>query len=204
MIIEGIDTSFAQRTINWTTVKSSGLVGWNYSRASYGANPADDDGWVFQRNHDECKRVGIPFGCYHFFKFSYGGAEQARHFLDQINGRYGQLIPMVDVEEDSGTTGDLQENIKQLDAFNQAVRAAVGCDRIVIYTNADTWNNTMGGTDAFSGQPLWVASPDRDIPYLPKGWTDWAIWQYGEKRIPGINGYVDVDRMKGPIASLSL
>ena len=196
-MLPGIDVSYAQGSIAWGVVARSGasLVKWVISRVSYGARPADNDGPIFNDNHDECQKFGIPFGAYHFFLFSDDPKAQADLFLGAANGRYGSIRPTVDVEEGSGTLGSVEANVAALTAFNDEIRKELGCDPI-IYTNADTWDGRMGGTDAFSGHSLWVANYPATAgrPAMPKGWTDWAIHQYSDKgQPPGIKGYVDLD-----------
>jgi len=197
----GIDVSFANGEIDWDAAKASLQPDFVYARASYGTNPSDDDGDLFRRNHDECKRLGIPFGCYHFFLFGQDGAAQAQHFLEQINGRYGQLRAMVDVEEGSGFGESPAQMIANLAAFNEVVEKALGA-RVLIYTNNDTWNGRMGGTSDFSGHQLWVANPTSAAsPYLPSGWDTWTIWQYDDSgvllKLNGETCDVDLDRFAG-------
>jgi lysozyme len=110
---------------------------------------------------------------------------------------------MVDVEEGSGSTGSVAGNIAALAAFNAEIERALGCQPI-IYTNADTWNTTMGGTDAFVGHSLMVASfgandgTGAGNPTLPNGFTKWAIQQYtSQGRVPGVDGYLDLDVVNG-------
>ena len=57
----------------------------------------------------------------------------------------------------------------------------------------------MGGTDAFSGHPFWVAEYNNDdAPTLPNGMTQWVLWQYSSSgTIPGIAGRVDLDKLNG-------
>lgn len=199
----GIDTSFVQRDrgpYDFARVKASGKVDFAYARVSYGSNPADDDGMAYVDAHDGAKAHGIPFGGYHFFLFGQDGLEQAQHFLQQIDAHAGENAPMVDVEEGSGTTGSLQENIERLSTFNAAIEKAIG--RPLIYTNDDTWTNTMGDTDAFAGHGLWVAQSVDPKSGLFGGWTTWKIWQYGLGDIDGIVGQVDLDLLNGEDLSI--
>lgn len=197
-MLKGVDVSYAQGSISWPTVAASGQVQFAYARACYGSNPADDDGQIFVDNHDGCKARGIPFGPYMFFLLTEDPVDQADHFLTIIDGYEGQLRPMVDVEEGSGTTGSVQGNIAALSAFTSLVQQRLA--QPVIYTNADTWGTTFGGTDAFSGHALFVASytGTPGNPVMPTGWTTWTLHQYSDKgTVPGINGLVDLDALNG-------
>jgi GH25 family lysozyme M1 (1,4-beta-N-acetylmuramidase) len=207
--LKGVDVSYAQGIVDWDSVAANKLTSFVYSRACYGSNPADDDGSIFRRNHDECKRLGIPFGAYHFFLFSQGGTDQANHFLEQINGRYGELRAMVDIEEMSGFGQSQADMISNLGSFTQIVEAAVGA-KMLIYTNADTWNTRLGGTNAFAGHQLWVCNFTFDPtvqPAMPNGFSDWTIFQYADNgSIPVLDGpttrAVDLDILKGGISTI--
>jgi lysozyme len=204
--LHGIDVSYAQGTIDWDKVAKSSGVKFVYSRATYGTNPDDDDGAFFQRNHDECKRLGIPFGAYHFFLFGQDGVAQAQHFLQQIDGRYGTLRAMVDVEESSGLGDSTQDMIDGLDAFRNLVEKELGAP-IIFYTNADTWNVNLGGRDDFAGHQLWISNftdNPKKAPALPNGFKDWTLYQYSNNgTIPVIGSAgeathaVDLDVLNG-------
>lgn len=194
-MIYGIDISFAQGNPDWDLAVKSPLVKFVFSRVCFGDNPVDDDGSIFNRNHDECKRLGIPFGAYCFFLSSEDPVAEAQHFLAQANGRYGQLRPMVDVEEQSGSAGSVTENITRLAAFNSEIRRQLGCDPI-IYTNADTWATRFAGSDAFAGHTLWVANYPREPGHfaLPDGWRSAQMHQFSNAGvIPGFSTNVDRD-----------
>jgi lysozyme len=197
-MLYGIDVSYAQGgSIDWKAVKGAG-IDFAYARACYGSNPADDDGAIFTANHDGCKANGIPFGPYMFFLLTEDPVAQAFHFLDLIDGYEGQLRPMVDVEEGSGTMGSVVGNIAALAAFNTTVAAASATP--IIYTNQDTWDNAFGGSDDFSGHTLWVASftGTPGNPAMPQGWKAWTIQQYSSGgSIAGIPGFVDLDCYNG-------
>jgi len=207
--LAGIDVSYAQGVIDWDAVKSSSLASFVYARASYGSNPADDDGNIFRRNHDECKRLGIWFGAYHFFLFGQSGLTQANHFLQQINGRYGTVRAMVDVEEGSGTGDSQAQMIANLSQFVAEAERTLGAP-MIIYTNADTWNNKLGGSNAFRGHQLWVCNFTGDpsiAPAMPLGFDDWTLYQYADNgTIPVLDGpksrAVDLDVLRGGISSI--
>jgi hypothetical protein len=162
----------------------------------------------FARNHDECKRLGIPFGAYHFFQFPVPAADQAAHFLSVIDGREGTLCPAVDVEEESGRGDSVAQMIANLSAFIGIVEHALG-RAMVIYTNRNMWNSVLGGSDAFAGHRLWVANftynPDT-APAMPAGFRDWTIYQYSDKgRIVSTDasiGTVDLNVLKAPLSNI--
>lgn len=191
--VYGIDVSYANGNINWDDAHASGRFSFVYNRATYGANPADDDGPIFVRNHDECRRLNIPVGAYHFYRFSSGASAQANHFLQASYGRLGTLLPMVDIEEQSfDAIPSMTAAISSISTVLHTIEAKVG-KRPIIYTNYDTWYKYLQNTDAFAGHQLWLAqtlSPDTG---LYGGWKDWLIWQDRTIRVPGISNLVDFD-----------
>jgi lysozyme len=64
---------------------------------------------------------------------------------------------------------------------------------VIIYTNKWIWTDDVN----FKIYPLWVPFYGAGSSYIPKGWTDWTIWQFTEVgQINGIEGMVDLNWMK--------
>lgn len=151
-----------------------------------------------------CKDRGIRTGLYHFLSPN-GIAEQAALFLSVWNKCGGaDLAPIIDVEvdlrksyphptkkgESSIGNATWQSHVK---LFIDAVAQGTGRTPI-IYTNENFWSfvltrNVLGQFAAptwTADYPLWVAQyptfPDTATKpaALPKGWTEWAIWQYND------------------------
>ena len=121
--------------------------------------------------------------------------------LQAASGRYGTLLPVVDVEEESvaaGTGGNTADRIANLAAYSAAIEAGLGC-KPIIYTNADTWATYFGDTDGFSGHVLWVASWGEPGEYaMPGGFKAAQVQQYADDgSLPGFNGAVDLDCLLG-------
>lgn len=188
-MLSGIDVSVYQGQIDWAAVKDSGSVDFAYAKATEGANEIDP---AFARNQQVCAERGIPFGAYHFFHPEIDGETQARHFLTVAKPKVGQLIPMVDVEIDSGCSpAEIIEQLAKFDRYCEGILKA----KIIIYTDYGFWQSNVNGSDAFSGHQLWIAEYNHDKqPTLPNGWSDWAIWQHSSSgSVPGIVGDVDLD-----------
>lgn len=197
-MIKIIDVSYAQGKIDFKKVKASGEVDAVYCRATQGMTIDDDK---FKEYHDGFKSVGIPVGAYHLLEFTPNGAQQAQHFLNSINGREGDLIPMVDVESASlEGPSDLGQRIQILHTYNQFLLNNLGCHDVLIYTNLDFWNTQMNKTSAFQGHKLWIAEYfNGSAPELPGGFLEWKIWQYTDKgMLPGIPEHsVDLNHFNG-------
>lgn len=203
-MIPGIDLSYANGIVNWNAAAESSDVKFAYTRATYGANPADDDGSSFVHNHDECKRLSIPVGAYHFYRFACDGHAQAAHFLSATDGRLGTLLPMVDVEEQSfDGVPDLTAAVASLADVLHAIELQIG-KRAIIYTNWNTWTTYLRDTDAFSGHPLWCAQTiDPRRSGLFGGWKEALLWQDATTTIPGISGAVDRDYLLGAMEDIT-
>ncbi len=66
-LAKGIDVSYAQGSINWDAVKSSGKVDFAMIRLGWDKNGSYQLDSQFKRNMNETKRVGIKRGVYHYF-----------------------------------------------------------------------------------------------------------------------------------------
>ena len=201
-MIYGCDRSYANLPADWAAVKASGKIHFVYSRCCYGTNAADDDGQSFILDHDGCKANGIPFGAYFFWLMGQDGIAQADHFLSVASGRYGQLLPFVDVEEGSGVLGwgsSVEERIANLSATLDQIQKHLA--EPMIYTNYDTWMTYFQGSDAFSGHRLFIANypATPGQPSMPTGWDTWTLHQYSSapSDIPGITGNIDLDCTNG-------
>lgn len=188
-MLHGLDCSTYQGQVDWAAVKDSGQVDFAFSKATEGVNEIDDQ---FARNAQVCRERGIAFGAYHFFHPDIDGESQARHFITVAKPAVGNLVPMVDVEIDSGCSADAI--IAQLAKFTRYCEGILKT-KIIIYTDYGFWNDNVAGSDAYSGHPLWIAEYNHDVaPTLPSGWHNWTIWQHcSTGQVPGITGDVDLD-----------
>jgi lysozyme len=201
-MLQGVDVSYAQGTIDWQKVAGSD-VKFAYAKATEGQSLVDDQ---FEANVRALSRTPIRHGAYHFLRFNIDPVVQARHFLATANPSAGDLVPMVDVEVNNGVP--ISTCISNLSAFLKVVELQIK-RFMMIYTSYGFWNDTMAGSDAFSGHPLWIAEYNNDpVPTLPSAWTKWIIWQHSDAgNIPGIAGNVDLNRLNGDnnvLASLVL
>ena len=83
---KGIDVSKWQGVIDWEKVKADG-VEFAILRAGYGQSGIDEQ---FERNAQECTRLGIPFGVY-WFSYAYTTAlaeREAERFLEMMDSRF--------------------------------------------------------------------------------------------------------------------
>ena len=57
----------------------------------------------------------------------------------------------------------------------------------IIYTSVFMWREVVGNAEGFEDLPLWAACWGCDAPpSIAPGWDDWAFWQTGIDRVPGV------------------
>jgi len=192
-ILQGVDVSEYQRSIDWPSVASAG-ISFAYIRAGEGTSYVDPD---YQRNWLGAKAAGITTGAYLFFHPSQDPIAQANLLvaeLREVNFTHGDLQPAIDVE----TTDNLPPDavVAGLQSAVISVQSSIGT-LPVIYASPSWWDAHVGSS-AFTSDPLWVANWGVGSPSLPAvGWggNQWRIWQYSDAgSVPGISGAVDLDQ----------
>ena len=176
-----IDVSEHQGTINWDAVK--GHIDGAILRCGYGDNIASQDDKQWNRNADECTRLGIPFGVY-IYSYATSDAQarsEAEHVLRLVNG-YKLSYPIyLDLEQAGTETGAIQ----RANIFGDIIEnAGYWCG---VYANTNWWTNYLVGLERFV---KWVAQYNSVCTY--QGTYD--IWQYTSGgSVPGISGNVDMN-----------
>ena len=194
-LIQGIDVSDHQGTVDWNAVQQAGKV-FVFIKATDGITWTDPD---FATNWSGAKAAGLLRGAYHFYETDDDPTAQAQNFLNAVQLAPGDLPPVVDIERiDSG--GSASQAVQDLQTWLDAVEQATG--RVpIIYTSPTFWNSL--GTSAFGRYPLWVAEYGVTSPKLPAGWAGWTFWQYSESgTVAGISGSVDLNVFQGTSAEL--
>ena len=194
-ILQGIDVSVYQGTINWTDVKNAGIV-FAYARVNDGSFLDT----TFSSNWAGMKTAGIIRGAYSYFEPAQDPTTQANDFLNALGTlQPGDLPPMLDLEITGGeSAGTIITNVN---TWMRIVQAATG--RIpIIYTAPGFWNASVGSTN-FSLYPLWAVNWSVTCPTLAEGWTSWVIWQYSDSgTVSGISGSVDLDEFNGSMSDI--
>lgn len=191
-MIDLIDISHWQSTINWPTVAVS-------TRQAY-CKASEHVAWVdgrFAENWRNAKAAGIRRGAYHFFRANYSGIAQAAHFVRTVGADRGELALAVDVETGDGAAPvQLTANLR---ACLLEVERLAG--KPIIYSSAAMWH-------AYTTRPTWAADYEwwladyrlgRTAPALPLHVTTWKYWQWTSTgRVPGITGNCDLNRERVP------
>jgi lysozyme len=192
--VHGIDVSWYQGLINWEKIAlmedEDVKIHFSFIKATEGILLADPR---FQRNWRESARAGIIRGAYHYFKPNKSGYWQARFFLQTVDFRKGDLLPVVDVEE-RGKESEAKF-IANLKSFVDEVEKSVGV-KPIIYSGYKFYEDNLAAN--FNGYPLWIAHYYRSRLRPLSGNTMWEFWQHSDKaRVNGIRHLVDMNVFNG-------
>jgi lysozyme len=190
--IHGIDVSHYQEDIDWSLVKNMKVKGIGISfaflKATEGLSYVDP---MFEDNMEGCKENGIPRGAYHYFIAAKSGREQAENFIAHANLKKGDLAPVLDIEQNTGTTPEqLHVRLAEwLDVIEKKYKT-----KPIIYCNIEYYEKYIVGQ--FSGYPIWIAHYKAvDKPRMS---DSWAIWQHNEHgHVTGIRTEVDFNVFNG-------
>lgn len=210
MPVQGVDVSTFDGTIDWTAVRKAGIE-FVYVKATEGLQQDAHHTartTYFRSNWRKTKKEGLLRGAYHFFRDNLDSELQAETFVQAIESVGGlndnDLPPMLDVETSDGA--DTPTRILRVHRCLAKIKDKLGI-RPLIYTYRSFWDDNMD--DSFSVYSLWLADygndkpvgpfvPHRPAPALPKGFTDFVIWQYAEfGSVAGMNSGVDLNLFRG-------
>jgi lysozyme len=202
--VHGIDVSDYSCRIDWQGVKkmnSNGVkVRFAYMRSTRGTNEFD---MQFEENWEGAKEAKILRGAYHFYKYGHDAIAQAHYFLSKVNTEYGDMPPVLDIENDK-ITDDSEllraDVLKGIDIWLKVVEKQSGI-KPIIYTNLDYYKRYIAYN--FPNHKIWIANYNnmRGVK-LPDG-RIWSMWQIGDKaRCNGISEKIDFNIFNGSIEDL--
>ncbi|MBI5497228.1 MAG: SH3 domain-containing protein [Deltaproteobacteria bacterium] len=190
--VHGVDVSYWQGRVDWSTVSAAGHV-FGFARISDGLRYVDTQ---FANNWQGMAEQGMVRGAYQFFRSNLDPVQQADLVIAKIEAAGGLA------DDDLGVVLDL-ESTDGMSAATVVARAKVWLQRVeeatgrrpMVYTAA-FMSSVIGNN--FRDYPLWVANYGATCPVMPSGWSQWAIWQYSDSgRIPGLTGNFDVNVFNG-------
>jgi len=190
--IRGIDVSAHQGRIDWKKVSASGIR-FVYLKATEGGDFQDA---LFKDNLQRARDDGLICGAYHFFSLKTPGSLQAQNFIKTVPGELVDLPPAIDLEFWGNSSArpapeTFRANLRDyFDAIQQAYHRPP-----ITYFSADFADIYLRDSN-FGAHPLWI----RDILLNPALDQDnsWLFWQYSDRgRVPGIDGFVDLDVFNG-------
>lgn len=186
---KGIDVSEFQGKVDWEKVKNSG-VEFAILRCGYGMDFSNQDDVEYERNANECERLGIPYGVY---LMSYANTvekarSEAEHVLRLIEGRKISLGVWYDIE-DNGTSGAINKETLTniINTFCNTIKNAGY--KVGVYANLNWLENKIEKTIK-DNYDIWVAQYYSKCEYEGK----YIMWQHTSSgKVNGISTNVDMN-----------
>lgn len=189
----GIDISHHNGEINWDEVKKSKHpIKYVFIKATEGKKLVDKR---FYYNWKNAKENGYLVGAYHFYRPNVSSEIQFNHFSSTVNLEKGDLLPVLDVEKESG----LGKNnlIKGIRNWINLCKIKYGV-KPIIYTGRKFYEQFL--KDKFSDCPLWIASYSYEGNIKE---IEWDLHQFTEDVIiKGVPENVDGNNFKGDFDKL--
>ncbi|MBK6933791.1 MAG: hypothetical protein IPH17_01505 [Bacteroidales bacterium] len=187
--VYGIDLSYYQGDkIDWDSLLygNDTPIEFVFLKASEGVNLQDI---MFKEYAKELSKRNVCFGAYHYFIAELSGNEQAKNFLNAIDGIDVKLPYVIDIEE----YNDRELAIRNLNSFIHTINNETSHD-IMIYTNISTYYDLIIGNE-LDHLLLWIASSKVDEPIIP---GRYLFWQYSDRgRLKGISEKIDLNVFNG-------
>ena len=186
---KGIDVSEFQGKIDWEKVKNDGIE-FAILRCGYGMDFSNQDDVEYERNANECERLGIPYGVY---LMSYANTvekarSEAKHVLRLIEGRKISLGVWHDIE-DNGTSGAINKETLTniINTFCNTIKNAGY--KVGVYANLNWLENKLEKTIK-DNYDIWVAQYYSKCEYEGK----YIMWQHTSSgKVNGISTNVDMN-----------
>lgn len=186
---KGIDVSKWQGTINWQTVKNSG-IDFAIIRAGF----RGDAGGLykdqyFEYNYNQCKLYDIPVGCYWYTnaKTVAQVQEEIEYLMTLIDGKQFEYPICFDIES---------EKIKNVSTSTLTDITITFCETlqqngyyVSIYANP-TWFDNYLDKSRLTAYDKWLANWTTNPKY---GSEFCGLWQYKVGTCLGVSGECDLD-----------
>ena len=195
-IINGIDVSSHNGSINWASVKAAGIdyvmIRAGYRTLQSGTLGEDTN---FRNNIQGALNAGLKVGVYMFSQAvtQTEATEEANYVLNLIRG-YNVTLPVaIDYEYGANHTGRLAAanlDINTQTAICSAFCAAVQSSGYVpmVYANKSMLQSDISGEVLDDYYKIWLANYTTQTTYG----GEYYAWQYSSRgAINGISGYVD-------------
>lgn len=200
-MLEGIDVSSYQGTVNWEQVVRAGKS-FAFVKATEGLYYQDP---TFNFNWSGTKAWGMIRGAYHYFRPVEDGAVQADylHAYVRANGHFAYMdFAVCDIEQTDGLSAD--QVIARVVQFIQQAKASI-YKQVILYTYPSFWIDTLGNpvNDVIAQCPLWLADYGPSVPALANWPNGLSFWQYSSSgHCPGVPVSTDLNRYYGSWQSL--
>ncbi len=200
-MIEGIDVSVFQGSVDWPAVAASGVT-FAICRATVGLGTDPS----FLTNVRGARAAGLLVGAYHAFETAHDPVAQAKHFASVAAGVI-DLCQFLDFE--GGTKGiDRGHALAMAQAFCET-SDTLFAKTTGVYTFPYFWNGLMAGDVAGAewcvDRPFWLAlypgkaNPD---PLAPFSSVDLHQYSGSSTDVAGVKTTCDRDRFYGSVDEL--
>ena len=186
VVLEGIDVSSYQGTINWSKVAQTKKFA--ILRAGTGYNGGNNKDSKFEENYKNAKAAGVKVGAYWY---SYAKSEddakkEATYFLQHLKGKQFEWPVYYDIEEGSQFTSGIHNKIaKAFCSILEAQKYYCG-----IYSSGSRWSNNFDN-EVRTKYTVWIAHWGVKKPTYT---GTYHVWQKSDKgSVNGISGAVDLD-----------
>ena len=186
---KGIDVSEFQGKIDWEKVKNDGIE-FAILRCGYGMDFSNQDDVEYERNANECERLGIPYGVY---LMSYANTvekarSEAKHVLRLIEGSKISLGVWYDIEDNSTSGAINKETLTNIiNTFCNTIKNAG--HRVGVYASLNWLENKIEKTIK-DNYDIWVAQYYSKCEYEGK----YIMWQHTSSgKVNGISTNVDMN-----------
>lgn len=196
-IINGIDVSSHNGTVNWSAVKASGVeyamirVGYR----GYGSSGSMNEDTKYKENIKGALNAGMKVGVYFFSQATSRteAVEEADFVLERISNYKITLPVVIDFEYANGNTGRLYDAHLSRDKATTVCKSF--CKEVesegytaMVYANKSMLENNLEAGELSSRFKVWLAHYTTKSSYA----GDYYAWQYSSQgSINGINGNVD-------------
>lgn len=205
-MIDGIDVSKYQQTVDWEAVAAEGvkfaIIRLGYRGYGTAGNMKIDD--YFEVNLEGAKAAGLDVGVYFFTQAitEEEAIEEANFVLDALDGAELDLPVYFDIESVTYDIGRL--DTADLTPEQHTRHCELFCETIIdagyeagIYANTYWLTNELDADYLEAKYPIWFANYRSETPYQ----GEYHIWQYtSEAQIAGVPGYVDRNVMYSRMA----
>ena len=201
--MNGIDVSHNNGVIDWAKVaKNPTKVDFAFIKASEGIGYTDPS---FIINANEARKNGIKTGYYHFASLNTtddvaDAKAEVNYFLSVIKKAPVSDLPLILDLETNKVALDKAHVLEWINTFFNEMKKA-GQNNLALYSYTPFLDSNLPPKHSLGTIRLWLAAyVNAPAPQLPKGWTEYWIWQYSSKgTVAGIKGNVDLNKTIKPI-----
>lgn len=202
----GLDCSRYQKDINWKKAKASGIE-FAFVKVTEGTTVKE--AYDIKNRVLEAQKNGVKVGYYHFARPGNvddpeaDAREEAGNVIATISLLPKVKLPIVlDLEAYSTTVvwdNKVDHMNKYVATFIAEMKKYAKNVTVIVYSYKSFIDSNT--TPIFGSNPLWIAAypnnPETTLPSIPKGWSEWKIWQFTSKgTIDGYAGDIDLNVMK--------